>query len=145
MFDVVSHSVKEPLRYSFSALVKDYRTRRGKRPNLPKTIEEVNIALYLDLKKTKDGKPFHRGKTECCAELFMTDEQFQIAAEADTIFIDGTFSTCPAPLPSSKVGENTYPALLPNKLEETYEDVVELFWAVCEEHGVPVDFFFCSF
>ena len=151
-FEAVSRSVKDPLRYSFSALVKDqaYRKRRGKRPNLPKTIEEVNIALYSDLTKTKDGKPFYRGKTKSCAELFMTDVQIQIAAEADTIFIDGTFSTCPAPFfqivyITAKVGENTYPvatALLPNKLEETYKDVVELFCAVCEEHGMPVDFVF---
>ena len=80
----------------------------------------------------------------------MTDVQIQIAATADTIFSDGTFSTCPAPFfqivyISAKVEENTYPvatALLPNKLEGTYKDVVELFCAVCEEYGMPVDFIY---
>ena len=125
-----------------------YRKRRGKRPDLPKTIEDVNISLYADLTTTKQGKPFYRGRTPSCAELFMSDVQIEIASSADTIFIDGTFSTCPAPFfqivyITAKVDENNDPiatALLPNKLETTYKDVLKLVCDVCEENGKPLDF-----
>ena len=50
----------------------------------------------------------------------MTDVQFQISAEADTISSTARFQFVLHN--SAKVGENTYPAataLLPNELEET--------------------------
>ena len=112
--------------FGFPVIVKDqaYRQRKKQRPNLPKTISDVNISSYTDLVTTKRGKPFYRGKSkETGGELFMSDIQIDIAAAADSIFIDGTFSIVPAPFYQvlfivAKVGENTYPiatALLPNK------------------------------
>ena len=81
----------------------------------------------------------------------MSDTQIAIASSSDTLFKDGTFSICPSPFfqvvfYSAKVGENTFPiatALLPNKLEATYRDVLELIRDVCEQNGKSVDFIYC--
>ena len=50
-----------------------YRQRKIQRPNLPQTINDVDISLYPDLTVTKRGKPFYRGKTKSGGELFMSD------------------------------------------------------------------------
>ena len=136
------------LAHSHAAQNQGYRKRRAKRPNLPKTLEEVNIEAYPDLTSTKDGKPFYRGKTDSGSELFMSDVQMDIAAESESIFIDGTFSICPQPFfqvvfISGKVGENVYPiatALCPNKLETTYHELLEKLKTTCEENGRQLDF-----
>ena len=128
-----------------------YRKRREKRPLNPKTVDDVNISSYSDLVMTANGKPFYRGRTKTCSEVFMSDTQVEIAAASDTLFIDGTFSICPSPFfqvvfCSAKVGENVFPiatALLPNKLEATYRDVLELIRDVCEENGKSLDFIYC--
>ena len=40
---------------------------------------------------TKQGKPFYRGKSTSGAKLFMSDCQVDVARQAESIFIDGTF------------------------------------------------------
>lgn len=110
--------------------VKDqhYRQRKKLRPNLPKTIDEVNISAYDDMTKTDRGHAFYRGKTPSAVELFMSEAQIDIAASSDSLFLDGTFAICPEPFYQvvflrCKVGENRYTvgtAFLPNKRETTY-------------------------
>ena len=63
----------------------------------------------------------------------MSDIQMEIAATVDSIFLDGTFSISPKPFYqvvfiTGKVEDNVFPiatALLPNKLEATYREVLE--------------------
>ena len=137
------------LHVAFFNLVWDqaYRKKREQRPNLPKSLDEVDIESYPDLTNTADGKPFYRGKTKSAAELFMSDIQMDIAASSQTIFMDGTFAICPFPFYqvvffSAKVGDNVYPiatALLPNKLEATYKDVLQLIKDVFTENNKVFD------
>ena len=122
--------------------VKDqhYRQRKKQRPNLPKTLKDVNIESYTNLTTTERGKPFYRGKTESGVELFMSDTQVEAALLSDTLFIDGTFSIAPEPFFQvvflrGKVGENRFTlatALLPNKQEQTYVDMLMKVVETCE-------------
>ena len=103
-----------------------YRIRKKQRPNLPKSIEDVDISSYAELTNTERGHPFYRGKTELGIELFMSDKQMEVASQATSLFVDGTFATCPEPffqtvVLRAKVGENRYTigtAFLPNKQEQ---------------------------
>ena len=110
--------------------VKDqhYRQRKKLRPNLPKTLAEVDIESYGDLTTTERGHPFYRGKIKTtCVELWMSDLQIDIAGEATSINFDCTFGTTPelwyqTGVVRAKVDENTYTiatALLPNKEQKT--------------------------
>ena len=107
----------------------------------------MDIRSYPDLTTTKDGQPYYRGKTKSGSELFCSKTQLQIAGSCESIFIDGTFGTCPFPFYqvvyiNGRCGENVYPlatALLPNKLQDTYKEVFELFLAVCQENGHDLD------
>ena len=159
IFDDIStaalESVSTPNKFDLAKKLPTYRTvkdqayrqRKAKRPNLPKSIDEVNIPLYSDLTTTKNNKPFYRGKTKGGSELFMSDAQLGIADSADSIFVDGTFSICPQPFYqvlfiNAKFGENVYQlatALLPNKLETTYREVLELLRDVVAENGKSLD------
>ena len=86
------------IAYSFStARDHAYRKKKSKRPKLPTSIDTVDIRSYSDLTTTKDGKPYYRGKTKSGSELFCSDVQLQIAASCESLFIDGTFGTCPFP------------------------------------------------
>ena len=130
-------------------LVRDqaYRKKREQRPKLPKSLDEVDMEEYPDILHTTDGKPFYRGKTKSAAELFMSDLQMDIAASSQTFFIDGTFAICPFPFYqvvffNAKVGENVFciaTALLPNKLEATYKDVLQLIKDVFAENNKVFD------
>ena len=122
-------------------LVSILRQRKKQRPNLPHSLEEVDIQSYGDLTKTERGRDFYRGKTKTtCGELFMSDVQAQIAVEADTLFLDGTFAITPEPffqvfILRAKVGDNRYTiayALLPNKREITYTELFQLLVDVCQ-------------
>ena len=126
-----------------------YRKRLKHRPKLPTTIDEVDIeGDYPDLTTLHDGKPYYRGKTASKSELFMSDIQVEIAADADSLFIDGTFSITPVPFfqvlfISAKVGENVFPiaaALMPNKAESSYTEVLEMIKLVCEKGNHVLDF-----
>ena len=95
-----------------------FRKREKHRAKLPQTIDDVNISSYADLTTTKNGKPFYRGKTASGSEVFMTDDQIEIAGQTDTIFVDGTFWICPHPffqvfIISAKVGQNVFPMATP--------------------------------
>ena len=132
--------------------VKDqhYRQRKKLRPNLPHSLKEVDILSYGDLTTTETGKPFYRGKTETGCEIFMSDAQMEAALESDTANIDGTFTMCPEPFFQVvflrvKVGENRFTvatALLPNKQEKTYTEVLEKLVEVCASVGKELDFVF---
>ena len=132
--------------------VKDqhYRQRKKLRPNLPHSLKEVDILSYGDLTTTETGKPFYRGKTESGCEIFMSEAQMEAAVEADTANIDGTFTMCPEPFFQVvflrvKVGENRFTvatALLPNKQEKTYTEVLEKLVEVCASAGKELDFVF---
>ena len=129
--------------------VKDqgYRQRKVKRPKHPQTLDEVDINAYPDVTVTKDKKDFYRGKTDEGAEVFMSDVQIDIATNCTSVFLDGTFSIAPKPFYQvvfihGKVGNNKYPiatALLPNKLEKTYREVLEKIRDLCAEQGKPLD------
>ena len=96
--------------------------------------------LYPDLLSTKDGKPYYRCKTKSGSLLFCSDVQLQIAASCESLFVDGTFSTCPAPYYqvlylNGRCDENVFPlatALLPNKLQATYQEIFEAFNDLCD-------------
>ena len=132
--------------------VKDqhYRQRKKLRPKLPKTIDEVDIPSYTGLTTTERGHPFYRGKCNSGAEIFFSDAQMEIGCEADTLFIDGTFSICPEPFYQivfmrAKVGTDRYTiatALLPNKQEKTYTEMLKCIAKTYEENGKTFDFVF---
>ena len=71
----------------------------------------------------------------------------EIAASSQTIFMDGTFSICPFPFYqvvflNALVGENVYQiatALLPNKEQQTYTDVLQLIKDICAENNHVFD------
>ena len=116
--------------------VKDqhYRQRQKLRPKLPHSLEEVDIQSYEGLTTTERGHEFYQGKTlSTCVKLFMSAVQIDIALESDTLFLDGTFAITPEPFYQTfilrgKVGNNRYTigtALLPNKKETTYKELLQ--------------------
>ena len=82
--------------------------------------------------------------------MFISNVQVAIGGKSKKGFLDGTFFSTPPPFFQTtylncKVGENTYPiafALLPNKLETTYREMLEKVKEVCEEQGVCLDFIY---
>ena len=142
--------MKSIISYGFPGSVKDqaYRQRRAKRPNLPTTLEEVDIYAYPDLVTTTRGKPFYRGKTKTTAvELWMSDVQVDILTTAVSVNIDCTFGIVPIPhnqvaFVNARVGENVYcvaTALLPNKDGKTYLELLQKIRDVCRESGKEID------
>ena len=71
----------------------------------------------------------------------MSESQIEAALLSDTLFIDGTFSIAPEPFFQvvflrGKVGENRFTfatALLPNKQEQTYVDMLMKVVETCAE------------
>ena len=117
-------------------VIKDqhYRQRQKQRPKLPHSLAEVDIQSYGNLTTTERGYDFYRGKTpSTCVELFMSPVQIDIAIESSTLFLDGTFAITPEPFYQTvilrgKVGNNCYTigtALLPNKRETTYKELLQ--------------------
>jgi hypothetical protein len=108
----------------------------------------LTIERYGSLTKTETGKPYYQGKTESSAELFVSRTQMEIASQGTSLFLDGTFSACPFPFYQvvflrTRVGVNRYTigsALLPNKMEQTYVDVLKLFKDCCERENIYLDF-----
>ena len=125
-----------------------YRIRMQHRPNLPKTIEEVDIEKFGELARCLNGGTFYRGTTPTKSVLFMSDKQTEITANSNVLFIDGTFSVCPKPYKQvlvlrgktdTTVHTIAY-ALLPNKKEKTYAEILHLMKQVCNTAGHPTDF-----
>ena len=125
-----------------------YRKKREKRPNLPKDIDDVNVRLYTDLLFTKSGEEWYLGRTKGGAEVWMTPTGVAIGGHTNSGGSDATFKITPFPffqtfLITATYNENTYliaTALMPNKLESTYTEVLELVKAHSESKGVPLDF-----
>ena len=82
---------------------------------------------------------------------FFSDTQIEMAEKAESLFLDGTFSTCPAPYKQllilrGKIDSSVHTlayALLPDKKEKTYSDVLKEWKAICSAKGKPLDFLFC--
>ena len=127
-----------------------YRIRTKRRPKLPTTIAEVDIESYGDLAKDLNGGPFYRGTTPSNAVLLMTTGGEEIAHRADSIFVDGTWKTCPKPysmlfVMRAKVGETVHTiayALMPDKKEKTYKEVLQKMQEICVAANKPLDFAF---
>ena len=124
---------------------------------LPSELNHINLQSHSaysasnnDVTKTKFGKSLYRGKMSSHAHFFMADYGIEAASRCDSLFIDGTFSTCPFPFFQTvtllgKVGEKVFLlgwALLPNKLESTYKDVLHIFRDTCSTAGKDLDFSF---
>ena len=127
-----------------------YRIRKKLRPNLPSNLDEVDIESFGELATCLDGGTFYRGTTPTNSVLFMSDKQREIAANSSALFIDGTFSICPKPYKQVLVlrgkTETTVHtiayALLPNKKEKTYSDVLHKMKDICATAGHATDFAF---
>ena len=125
-----------------------YRIRAKQIGKQPKDLTEVDILKYGSLTKTLNDGPLYRGKTKSGAEIFISDSQVQIASPCTHLFIDGTHLTCPPPWPQTvvlrgKTGDSVHTigwALLPNKLEKTYKEVLQKFKDICSEADQPLDF-----
>ena len=106
------------------------------------------MRAYGYLSETTLGGQYFRGKTRSGAEFFMSDLEIQIASNAKAIFLDGTFCTTPRPFYQTlyiraKVGDNVFTighALLPNKHESSYFEVLEMLKSVCAAADHPVGF-----
>ena len=127
-----------------------YRITADKYPVF-KTVEEVDMSALPDFEsQTVFRKPLYRGRTSSYAHFFMADYGIAAAAECESLFIDGTFSTCPFPFYQTitllgKAGGKVYLlgwALLPNKQQSTYKDVLTMMRETCSEAGVDLDFSF---
>ena len=80
----------------------------------------------------------------------MSPTQVEIASQCDSLFIDGTFSITPEPFfqvlfinGKNSDNDNVFPiatALMPNKLETSYRDVLEKIQDICQEHGYELEF-----
>ena len=77
----------------------------------------------------------------------MSDVGMEMAKDATDLFMDGTFATCPRPFYQKcylrgKIGDQVFTlgyALLPNKLQQTYEDVLQFIADLCADAGMPLD------
>ena len=124
-----------------------YSIRTKSRPKLPESIAEVDIESFGDLAKDLNGGPFYRGTTPSNAVLLMTKGGEEIAHRACTVFMDGTWYSCPKPWPMmfvlrGKVGDTVHTiayALMPDKKETTYKEVLQKMQEIC--HQSPSIFF----
>jgi len=105
-----------------------YRHRKNTLPTLPTTRAEVN--LDDPWISTSDGRPFllfEDGQDEKML-VFATQEQLSVLQEADIIYMDGTFSSCPSLwnqlyIIHTTSGSTMFPlvyALLPDRRMTTY-------------------------
>ena len=74
-----------------------YRIRKKHRPNLPKTIDEVDIDSFGDLAKCLDGGDFYRCMTSSKSAVFISPQQVIMAGNSTSVFIDATYGICPHP------------------------------------------------
>ena len=75
-----------------------YDIQRKRLPTLPKSRSDVQFTDEWTM--TSSGKPFllaDDGLGDNKLIMFATDDNIAILCEADTIYIDGTFQTCPKP------------------------------------------------
>ena len=110
-----------------------YRQRRTMMPVLPQTLQDVD--LQGPWSQTHDGKRFllfSDGDADKMV-VFSTEDQLRLLQEADTIYMDGTFTCCPQlwnQLYSlhARKDDQTYPlvyALLPDRQTTTYVRLFE--------------------
>ena len=82
---------------SFTSLKSSlYRNQRSRLPSLPKTRTEIRVEG--DWTKTLTGENFflHDDGDSNKILIFGTQENLLKLSELDTIYVDGTFSTCPS-------------------------------------------------
>ncbi|XP_048249527.1 uncharacterized protein LOC124140175 [Haliotis rufescens] len=105
-----------------------YRHRRKTIPALPGSRSAVDIEDKWS--ETTDGRPFllFSDGDDDKILAFSTAEQILALQEADTLYMDGTFTACPGLwdqvyIIHARVGQNTFPlvfALLPDRQATTY-------------------------
>ena len=135
-----------------SCKVKDqaYRQRRQERPNEPQTIDDIDLEKYPDLIVDKRGDKLCHGPTKSGCVVVMSKVQATIGGRLTSAMVDCTFSiTCPPWFQTltllGRVEDSKYPiaaALLPNKLETTYIDVLSTIQDICAENGTEMDVLF---
>ncbi|XP_067660451.1 uncharacterized protein [Haliotis asinina] len=105
-----------------------YRHRRTTIHVLPQTRADAHLEGQFTT--ARDGRRFllcEDGQEDKII-IFPTDEQMRCLAEADTLYMDGTFSCCPhlwnqLYTVHARIGYSMYPlvfALLPNRQQTTY-------------------------
>ncbi|XP_041369639.1 uncharacterized protein LOC121383615 [Gigantopelta aegis] len=105
-----------------------YRHRRKQIPALPLTRSDVDLnGVWTE---TADGRPFllTAGGDADKILIFFTDQQLRALQSADTIYMDGTFSSCPdlwdhVYILHARSGSTTYAlvyVLLPDRQIATY-------------------------
>ncbi|XP_071086556.1 uncharacterized protein [Haliotis cracherodii] len=105
-----------------------YRHRRKTIPALPRSRSAVDIEDKWS--ETTDGRPFllFSDGDDDKILAFSTAEQIQAPQEADTLYMDGTFTACPGLwdevyIIHARVGPTIFPllfALLPDRQATTY-------------------------
>jgi MULE transposase domain len=112
------------------------RHRSAKLPPLPRT--RADVAITGEWATTVDGRRFHVPTDDADMVVFATDADFRTLAEATTIYLDGTFKSCPSlyaqlytvhALVHGQVVPLVY-SLLGSKLRSTYYD----FFAVLRRY-----------
>jgi len=111
-----------------------YRHRKKNIPVLPATRADVD--LQGSWAETADGQPFLLLSDGDADKIvaFSTDAQLRALQSADIIYMDGTFSSCPALwdqvyILHARSGSTTYAlvyALLPNRQIDTYRRLFSL-------------------
>ena len=128
-----------------------YKIRYENRPTLPKTVDEINFDGLGSLGISLNGGDFYRGTTATKSCVFMSDTQISMAEKSVSLFLDGTFSTCPAPFKQililrGKIDNSFHTlayALLPDKKESSYFDVLKAIRDLCRSKGKPLNFKYC--
>ncbi|XP_046547382.1 uncharacterized protein LOC124257380 [Haliotis rubra] len=71
-----------------------YRQRHKTVPRLPQTLQDID--LQDQWTRTEAGERFlHRLEGQSPIFIFTTDQNLELLSDADVLFADGTFSTCP--------------------------------------------------
>ena len=118
-----------------------YRERRKRLPAMPQTRDQVHFED--EWAQTTNGKRFLLAEdgNEKRIVIFATDDNLKHLAEADTVFVDGTFHTCPElfyqifTVHAFKNGQQ-FPlayCLLPDKARDTYQRTFTLLKEKAEE------------
>lgn len=124
------------------------RLKKGNNPTEPASISTIPHPLPVQYTKTspEDDRQFliyDNGSESNRVLVFSSDIGLQLLAEADTWFMDGTHSTCPTqfqqlfsvrvPLGNSHV--SAVYALLPSKLQSTYEECLTSILDTCLQNN----------
>ena len=117
-----------------------YRKRREKLPSLPVTRSEVEFGG--EWAKAMSGAEFLLG-SQNDIHMFATEDNLKILAEADELYMDGTFRITPRlfyQVFTVKHGQQ-FPlaySLLPGKSREVYNDCFTMLKSACQDRNLNV-------